>query len=88
MKADKSSNNLLTVPGVGKRMAEDLTDIGIHRVEDLVDKDPEKLYEDLCKKRNIRMDPCVLYVFRCAIYYAENENHDPELLKWWNWKGK
>jgi hypothetical protein len=28
----------------------------------------------------------ILYVFRCAVYCASNENHDPELLKWWNWK--
>ncbi|NIV18422.1 MAG: pathogenicity locus, partial [Woeseiaceae bacterium] len=26
-----------------------------------------------------------LYVFRCAVYYASEEDHDPELLKWWNW---
>ena len=32
------------------------------------------------------MDRCVLYVFRCAVYYARNEEHDPDLLKWWNWK--
>jgi hypothetical protein len=29
----------------------------------------------------------VLYVFRCAVYYAGHREHDPELLKWWNWKG-
>jgi len=28
----------------------------------------------------------VLYTFRCAVYYASNSNHDPEKLKWWNWK--
>ena len=28
----------------------------------------------------------MLYVFRCALYYASNDIHDPELLKWWNWK--
>lgn len=32
------------------------------------------------------MDRCMLYVFRCAVYYASSEQHDPELLKWWNWK--
>jgi hypothetical protein len=30
----------------------------------------------------------VLYVFRCAVYYASHEVHDPELLKWWNWKDR
>ncbi|WP_334292712.1 helix-hairpin-helix domain-containing protein [Parasporobacterium paucivorans] len=28
----------------------------------------------------------MLYVFRCAVYYANEEAHDPEKLKWWNWK--
>ncbi len=32
------------------------------------------------------LDRCVLYVFRCANYYAAHKRHDPELLKWWNWK--
>ena len=30
----------------------------------------------------------MLYVFRCAIYYASNTEHNPELLKWENWKDK
>jgi hypothetical protein len=34
----------------------------------------------------MQIDPCVLYVFRCAVYYASHEVHDPDLLKWWNWK--
>ncbi|MFL5589918.1 MAG: helix-hairpin-helix domain-containing protein [Ktedonobacteraceae bacterium] len=29
---------------------------------------------------------CSFYVFRCAVYYASNDIHDAELLKWWNWK--
>jgi hypothetical protein len=28
----------------------------------------------------------MLYVFRTAVYYASNSKHDPEKLKWWNWK--
>jgi hypothetical protein len=34
------------------------------------------------------VDRCMLNVFRCAVYYASNDIHDPELLKWWNWKDK
>ena len=29
----------------------------------------------------------VLYVFRCAVYFASKQ-HNPELLKWWHWKEK
>ncbi|MBC8473125.1 MAG: pathogenicity locus, partial [Planctomycetes bacterium] len=31
---------------------------------------------------------CMLYVLRCAVYYASNTEHDPDLLKWWNWKDR
>ncbi len=45
----------------------------------------------MSKKRNsffggIQEHSELLYVFRCAVYYATNKKHDPELLKWWNWK--
>jgi hypothetical protein len=55
-------------------------------VEDLRDADPEHLYEQLCERRGAHIDRCVLYVFRCAVYFASHDDHDPELLKWWNWK--
>ncbi|NJM89920.1 MAG: hypothetical protein HC847_25010 [Hydrococcus sp. RU_2_2] len=38
--------------------------------------------------RGQHIDRCVLYVFRCAVYYASNSVREPELLKWWNWKDK
>lgn len=87
-KGDKSRNFLESIPGVGKSISRDLKDIGINKVTDLINKSPEKLYNDLCKKREAEIDPCVLYVFRCAVYYAENDDHESELLKWWNWKDK
>ncbi len=47
---------------------------------------PRNCYARLRERHGGRMDRCVLYAFRCAVYYASNEKHDPELLKWWNWK--
>ncbi len=67
-------------------MAKTLNDIGIRHISDLKDRDPHQLYEDLCTLRKKRIDRCVLYVFRCAVYYASNESHESELLKWWSWK--
>jgi len=55
-------------------------------VRDLRHEDPEKMYGALSKLRGVQQDKCVLYVFRCAVYFAGNETHDAELLKWWNWK--
>jgi len=79
---------LMKIPGVGKSIASDLVDLGINRIDDLKEKDPEKLYKDFCILRGHRIDRCMLYVFRCAVYFASSAEHDPEKLKWWNWKDK
>jgi hypothetical protein len=84
----KTKDNLLSIPGVGKSIAQDLHILGIHHVQDLAGQDPEVLFNDLCSEYNRKIDPCVLYTFRCAVYYAENDKHDPDLLKWWNWKNR
>ena len=77
---------LMKIPGVGTSLARDLRDLGFQQVEDLRGADPQKMYDDLCAKTGVRVDRCVLYVFRCATYFAATENPDPDLLKWWNWK--
>jgi hypothetical protein len=74
------------IPGVGKRIAEDLWNLGLRSVSDLKNQDPEDLSLRLCALQGTHVDRCMLYVFRCAVYYASNDIHDPELLKWWNWK--
>jgi hypothetical protein len=84
----ESSKELLTIPGIGKSLARDLVDLGIHRVSDLKDRDPERLYRKLNALRNTHIDRCVLYTFRCAVYFASEKKHDPRLLKWWNWSDK
>ncbi|OGV70316.1 MAG: pathogenicity locus [Lentisphaerae bacterium RIFOXYA12_FULL_48_11] len=81
-----SKDELQTIPGVGRSVANDLRLIGINRVTDLRNQDPEMLYHNLCNKMGKSIDRCVLYVFRCAVYFASNTKHDPEKLKWWNWK--
>jgi len=77
---------LQTIPGVGKSIAKDLYDLGYVSVADLKDRDPEMMYERLCMKAGKHLDPCLLYTFRCAVYFASTKNPDPEKLKWWNWK--
>ena len=81
-----SDRGLQRIPGVGPSIARDLQDLGMRRVEDLRDADPQSLYDELCALRGAHIDRCVLYVFRCAVYFASNGDHDPELLKWWSWK--
>ncbi len=84
---EPSSEELESIPGIGKSLAKDLRRLGCSCVCDLKDKDPEKLYERLNELAGRKNDPCVLYAFRCATYYAKG-GREPELLKWWNWKNK
>jgi hypothetical protein len=81
---------LRQIPGVGKSIAEDLWNIGIRKVTDLVGKDPRELYEKSNRQAGCIQDRCLLYVFRCAVYYATTppEVREDSLLQWWNWKEK
>jgi hypothetical protein len=77
---------LRRIPGVGPSLAQDLFDLGVKRVSALRNRNPESLYNRLCTLRGEHQDRCVLYVFRCAVYFATEAQPDPEHLKWWNWK--
>jgi hypothetical protein len=79
---------LREIPGVGRSIAEDLWELGIRNVADLKTKDPEMLYVKRCSQVGVQIDRCLLYVFRCAVYYASTKRPKPELLKWWNWKNR
>jgi hypothetical protein len=78
--------DLRAIPGVGPSIEADLLALGVESVAALRGRAPEELYARLCAHHGMSVDRCVLYVFRCAVYFAEAEEHDPELLKWWNWK--
>lgn len=78
--------NLQVIPGVGKSISKDLYSLDIRSVKDLKNKNPEELYRRLCKKQGVVIDRCMLYVVRCAVYFASHSNHKKELLQWWNWK--
>ena len=69
-------------------MEKHLHSIGIHQIGDLVGRDPEDLYRQDCARQGCPVDRCVLYVYRLAVYYAENDVHKPEKLRWWYWKDR
>jgi hypothetical protein len=77
---------LQTIPGIGASLSQDLVDLGYRKVNELKGEKPEAIYQNLMALRGKHIDRCVLYVFRCAVYYVSNSVHDPESLKWWNWK--
>jgi predicted RecB family nuclease len=83
-----SKDELLTIPGVGKSIAGDLHELGIHQIKDLVGRNPRELYDQHCAIKGQVVDRCVLYTFRGAVYFAETPDPEPELMKWWNWKDR
>jgi hypothetical protein len=89
MKGEKTQKEILKelqiIPGIGKSIAKNLFDIGIHSIEDLVGKNPEKLFALSNQEAGAMQDRCLLYTFRCAVYYAEGGRDKGKLL-WWNWK--
>lgn len=80
--------DLTVIPNVGKRTKQSLKNIGIECVEDLIGKSPDELYIKDCLAKGFQEDKCQLYLFRMAVYYAENRQRDTEKLKWWYWKDK
>jgi hypothetical protein len=85
---DPAVKALTVIPGIGPSIAGDLVNLGIRKVSDLRGKNPERLYRKSNEIAGQIQDRCLLYAFRCAVYYAGTggKRRDPEKLKWWNWK--
>jgi hypothetical protein len=79
---------LQKIPGIGKACAFDLYHIGIRKISDLKNQNPLILYDRLNTITGATHDICMLYTFRCAVYFASERNHDKKKLNWWYWKGK
>ena len=61
------------IPGVGKSLSRDLVDLGFRSLGELASADPEQMYQRLATLRGERIDPCVMYVFRCAVYFCSHD---------------
>lgn len=90
MTKEESLKQLREIPGVGKSIAKDLWDIGIRSIVDLQGKCPEDLFDASNSLVGVVQDRCLLYVFRCAVYYAETNpaSREADKLKWWNWQDR
>lgn len=73
------------LPGIGPSIAADLRLLGVKSLKDLARRDPERLYSRLCDITHEKQDPCVLYVFRCAVYASKTNLPDRRLLEWPAW---
>lgn len=75
--------DLIKIPGVGKDMKKHFIALGITNVKALKNANPEKMYEEDKKMHGGNLDRCVLYVYRCAVEFANTNNSE---LKWWDFK--
>lgn len=81
-------SDLRNIPGVGEKIEQYLINIGIREISDLKGKDPDELFIQDCSLKGFEQDRCLLYVYRLAVYFAENETHEAEKLNWWYWKDR
>jgi hypothetical protein len=72
---------LQQIPNIGSSIAASLQLIGIESAQDLLGKDPYKMYEALCETTGERQDPCVLDVFISAVRFMTGESARP----WWQY---
>jgi hypothetical protein len=81
-------SDLERIPGIGKNMAQHLINLGYPTVTSLKGQNAEEIYNKDCVFHGGHVDRCVLYVYRLAVWFAENDGRplDPKKLKWWNWK--
>ena len=70
---------------VGPAIERDFVLLGVKNVDDLAKRDPEVLYNKLCRKTGTRQDPCVLDVFRAAVAQARDPKLPAEQCVWWYW---
>ena len=80
------NSSVRIIPWIGPKIEQKLANIGIRQISDFQNKSPEQIYDQLCQHYGHKLDQCVLYVLRCAVYFINNKKHDPEMLFWWHWK--
>lgn len=76
-------SSLRDIPYVGKGIEHSLNEMGIYTTEDLKGKDADGLFNKFCGEAS---DRYLLYVMRLAVYYAENDIHEEEKLRWQYWR--
>jgi len=69
------------IPSIGPKFAGDLISLGYYTIEDLVNKNPSAMLDDLERKQGFWTDPCVEDQFWLAVDYAMHGNTNKN---WWD----
>jgi hypothetical protein len=72
---------LLDIPNVGPAIAVDLRRLGITKPDDLLGRDPYRMYDDLWRMTGQHHDPCLLDTFIAAVRFMAGDPKKP----WWKY---
>ena len=85
MSTGPDARPLSALRSVGPATREDLRLLGVADVPDLARRDPQALYNDLCRIKEQTVDICCLDVFCCAVAQAKNPQLPAEQCDWFWW---
>ena len=85
MNKGMDARRLSALRSVGPATIEDLRLLGVADVPDLARRDPQALYNALCRIKGQPVDICCLDVFSCAVAQAQNPQLTPEQCDWFWW---
>ncbi len=81
----KDGRTLADLGSVGPAMLRDFECLGVRTLAQLARRNPERLYEELCRRTGQSHDICCLDVFRCAVAQARNPRLPAGQAQWWYW---
>src|ERR1700674_2183966 len=70
---------------IGPAMLRDFEILGVRAVPQLARRNPQRLYESLCRVAPQHQDICCLDVFRAAVAQARDPPPPVEQCRWWYW---
>jgi hypothetical protein len=79
------SRKLSDLISVGPAMLRDFDILGVRSVAQLARRNPDQLYESLCRVAPQHTDICCLDVFRAAVAQARDPQLPVERCQWWYW---
>ncbi len=83
-----SLSQFQSLGSIGPSSAQDLWDLGYRNIEQFINADPCKMYNDLSSIVGHKMDPCVEDVFRCAIAQVKFPGLSEKKKQWWVWSNQ
>lgn len=70
---------------IGPASLKDFDLLGVTSLDDLAGRDPQGLYDALCRLKGQKVDICCLDVMHCAVAQARNPHLPPEQRDWFWW---